>query len=130
MILRRGARGFTLLEMLLALIILMVGVLSTVYLVSRGIVATNDTESTEQAMALAQQRMEALRSGAYAAIVNEPLAAVPGWANFSRQVAVSQPVGTGASIQIRQVVVTVFWSTTGGNQSLSLTTYVCNVVNN
>ena len=81
-------------------------------------------------MALAQQRMEALRSGAYAAIVNEPLAAVPGWTNFSRQVAVSQPAGTGVSNQIRQVVVTVFWSTTGGNQNLSLTTYVSNVVNN
>ncbi len=127
---RRNAGGFTLLEMLIALGILMTGVLATVYLVSRGIAATNDTESTEQALALAQQRMEALRSGAYAAIVNEPRAAVAGWVNFDRQVVVAQPAGTGVSNQIRQVTVTVFWPTTGGEQNLTLTTYVCNVVNN
>ena len=130
MSLRRNAGGFTLLEMLIALGILMIGVLSTVYLVSRGIAVTNDTESVQQAVALAQQRMEALRSGAYAAIVNEPRAAVAGWVNFDRQVVVAQPAGTGVSNQIRQVTVTVFWPTTGGEQNLSLTTYVCNVVNN
>ena len=128
----RRERGFTLLEILIALILLMMGVLSTVYLVSQGIAVTNDTESTEQALALAQQRMEALRSGAFAAIVNEPRAAVAGWVNFDRQVAVSAtpvpPPATNA--QIRQVVVTVFWPTTGGEQNLSITTYITNVVNN
>lgn len=129
---RRNAGGFTLLEMLIALSILMTGVLSTVYLVSRGIAVTNDTESTQQALALAQQRMEALRSGAYAALVNEPRAAVAGWTNFDRQVTVgATPVPPPATnAQIRQVVVTVFWPTTGGEQNLSLTTYVCDVVNN
>ena len=126
----RRERGFTLLEILIALILLMMGVLSTVYLVSQGIAVTNDTESTEQALALAQQRMEALRSGAFAAIVNEPRAAVAGWVNFDRQVIVTQPAGTGVSNQIRQVAVTVFWPTTGGEQNLSITTYITNVVNN
>jgi prepilin-type N-terminal cleavage/methylation domain-containing protein len=128
----RGAAGFTLLEILIALSILLTGVLSTVYLISRGIAVTNDTESVQQATALAQQRMEALRSGAFAALANEARAAVPGWVNFDRQVTVgATPVPPPATnAQIQQVVVTVFWPTTGGEQSVALTTYICNVVNN
>ena len=124
----RSPKGFTLLEVMVSMLLLVGGIASASFVFSRGIFATSDAEQLQIGTALAQERMENLRATGFSAIVNEPKAAVPGWAGFSRQVTVTQPAGTNSDF--KQVVVTVYWNTVGGEISTSLTTYIAQVANN
>jgi len=121
-------RGFTLLELMLAIVLLVGGIASAAFVFSRGMFAAANTEWVEQAVALSQEKLESLRGTAFASIASEPKAAVSGWPGFSREVVVSQPAGTNGDF--KQVVVTVYWDTTGGELATSLTSYAANVVNN
>ena len=114
---------------MIAVLLLVTGVSAATRLMGRGIFATTDTEILEQAVALAQERVENLRGTAFGSIANEAKAAVPGWTGFSRQVTVTQPAGTNANF--KQVVVTVYWSPPGAAElSTALTSYVASVNNN
>jgi len=121
-------RGFTLIELMIAILLLVGGIASATFMMSRGMFAAADTETVEQAVALAQEKIENLRGTAFASIANEAKAAVSGWTGFSREVVVSQPAGTNSDF--KQVVVTVYWTPGDAEISTSLTTYVANVVNN
>lgn len=125
---RARARGFTLVEMMIAVLLLVGGVAAATFMFGRGIGATMDTENVDQGVALAQEKMENLRGTAFAAVASEAKAAVSGWTEFSRDVVVSQPAGTNTDF--KQVVVTVYWQTTTGEVSTALTSYVANVLNN
>ena len=122
------SQGFTLVEVILSVALLLGGIAAATFVFGRGIFATVDSEAGQQGMALAQERLEQLRGNSFASIVNEARAAVAGWTGFFRQVAVTQPAGTDTDF--KQVVVTVDWTTTAGQNSTSLTSYVCNVANN
>ncbi len=126
---RRDARteGFTLIELMLAMVLLVGGVAAATFMMTRGIYATTDTEDLQQGIALAQERMERLRGTAFASVASEPKAAIPGWAGFSREVAVSQPTGTNSDF--KQVVVTVTWNTNTGELASSLTSHVVRTEN-
>ncbi len=115
-------------ELMIAILLLVGGIASATFIMSRGMFAAADAETVEQAVALAQERMENLRGTAFASIAGEPKASVSGWTGFSREVAVSQPAGTNSDF--KQVVVTVYWNTADGEVSHSLTTHVANVANN
>lgn len=123
----RNLRGFTLLEVMLALVLLVGGISAATYLFSRGMYAATDSESITQAAALAQERLEQLRGAVFGSISSEAKAAVAGWSGFSREVAVSQPAGTNGDF--KQVVVTVYWDSNEGELSTALTTYVADVDN-
>ncbi len=125
---RSPRRGFTLVELMVSVVLLVGSVSAATFVFARGIYATTDTELLGQGTALAQERMENLRGTAFASIASEAKAAVSGWTGFSRQVAVSQPAGTNSDF--KQVVVTTYWDTPAGEVSTSLTSYVANVVNN
>ena len=120
--------GFTLVEVLLALVLLVGGITACTFVFARGMFATTDTEWVEQATALAQEKMENLRGTSFSSVSTEAKAVVAGWTGFSREVTVTQPSGTNSDF--KQVVVTVYWDTTGGELSTSLTSYVANVSNN
>jgi|GEM_PF-3662987 len=120
--------GFTLVELMIAVLLLTGGIASATFVFGRSLYATTDAELLEQGTALAQERMENLRGGSFASIAGEAKAAVSGWSGFSREVAVTQPAGTDSDF--KQVVVTVYWDTTGGELSTALTSYVANVLNN
>lgn len=123
----RYRKGFTLIEVMIATVLLVGGIAAATFVFSRGMFATTDAEGMEQGIALAQERMENLRATAFGSIASESKAAVSGWSGFSRQVDVSQPAGTNGNF--KQVMVTVYWNTVGGELSTSLTTYVANVAN-
>ena len=109
---------------MIAVLLVVGGIAATTFVFGRGMYAATDVETLEQATALAGEKMETIRSTAYASVANEAKAAISGWTDFSRQVAVSQPSGTNSDF--KQVVVTVYWTTTGGELSTSLTSYVVN----
>lgn len=110
---------------MLAVLLLVIGVASVTFIFGRGIFATTDAESMEQAVALAQEKMENLRGTTFGSIVSETKAAVSGWSGFSREVTVAN-----TATNLKQVVVVVYWNTVDGELSTSLTSYAANVSNN
>lgn len=120
-------KGFTLIEVMIAVVLLAGGIAAATFIFSRGMFATTDAEGMEQGMALAQEKMESVRATSFGSIASESKAAVSGWTGFSRQVEVTQPSGTNSNL--KQVVVTVYLGTVDGELSTSLTTHVANVTN-
>ena len=117
-------KGFSLIELMIAILLLVGGIASATFIFGRGLFATTDVETVGQAVGLAQEKMETLRGTAFGSVSSEAKAAVSGWSGFSREVTVSQPAGTDSDF--KQVVVTVYWNTVDGELSSSLTTYVVN----
>ncbi|MFA6217746.1 MAG: prepilin-type N-terminal cleavage/methylation domain-containing protein [Candidatus Omnitrophota bacterium] len=118
---KRRKNGFTLLEVLIATLLLTVGVLSIVGAFSSGIFTSGDFESVELALNLAQEKMEDIKNKTYANVASEVKSAVSGFSAFQRQVAVTVP-----QTNLKQVDVTVSWDTKGGQTNVSVMTLVAN----
>ena len=117
----RKLSGFTLLEMLLAVVLFAVGSVVMLDLLHRAQAGSTGGENVLIATHLAAHRMEELRNMAYASLANEARAAVSdptGFTRFERAVTVTTPY-----TNLRQVVVTVYWQAPGGETSVSLQTY-------
>ena len=118
-------KGFVLLELLITTVVIAVGMAVLITAFSRGIFTSEDAAALRIATALSQAKMEQLRDSTFASIVNEARAPVTGFSGFDRQVVVtSSPGGTNANF--KQVDVTIYWNTKGGELSTTLTTYVTN----
>ena len=116
----RRSRGFTLLEILIALIILTVGIVAIVGLFSSGLAGSVDVENMAIAMNLAQRRMEEINNLDFdTGIVSETKAVVSGFSNFQREVVVSEP-----ETDLKQVTVNVYWSYKGDEITVPLVTYI------
>ena len=111
-------------EVMAAILLLVGGIAAATFMMGRSMFATADAETVEQAIALAQEKMESIRGTAFASIGNEAKAAVSGWSGFSRDVVVTQPAGTNSNF--KQAVVTVYWTPGDTELSTSLTSYVVN----
>jgi len=113
-------RGFTLLEVLIALILFVLGVVVIVGLFSTGLVNSLDAEKITIAMDLAQRRIEEIRNLDFdTEIGNEAKANVDGFPGFQRQVAVTEP-----ETDLKKVTVTVYWMFKAEEISISLETYI------
>lgn len=114
--------GFTLLEMMLALVLFAVGTVAIMELMQRAHAGVADGENVLIATHLAQRRLEELRNTAYGSLVSESKASVTspsGFTRFSRAVTVTESLSS-----LKQIVVTVYWNTQGGEASTSLQTHV------
>ena len=113
--------GFTLLEMMLALVLFTVGTLAGMALIQRAYAGIADGENVLIATSLAQRRVEELRNTAYASLASEAKASVSsplGFTRFSREVTVTTPY-----TNLKQLVVKVYWDTPGGEADVSFQTY-------
>lgn len=125
--LRRHQResAFTLLEVMLALALFAASTVSIVEVMQRAQAGTGAGESVLIATHLAQRRLEELRNTAYGSLTDESKASVSspsGYTRFSREVTVTTPY-----TNLKQIVVTVYWTSAGGETSISLRTYRSNV---
>ena len=111
-------------EVMVAILILVGGIAAATFMMGRGMFATADAETVEQAIALAQEKMESIRGTSFGSIASEAKAAISGWSGFSRDVVVTQPTGTNSNF--KQAVVTVYWTPGDAELSTSLTTHVVN----
>ncbi len=113
-------RGFTLLEVLIALIILTIGVTAIIWAFSAGMYATTDVENVDLALNIAQAKMEQIKNTPFANLQDSGPTADPNFANFN----VSVNVAEGQNPM--QVDVTVAWNVKGGSTNITLTTLVAN----
>lgn len=117
---RLRGEGFTLVEMMLALVLFAGAGVAGGELLQRAQAASNDGENVLVATYLAQRRLEELRNTAYASLASESKAAISsptGFSQFSRAVTLTTPY-----TNLKQVVVTVYWTVAGGETNVSLQT--------
>ena len=116
--------AFTILETIIAIVLFAVGTVAVIEVLHRAQVGAADGENILIATGLAQRRLEELRNTAYASLANESKASVAspsGYSRFSRQVTVTTPYAN-----LKQIVVTVYWTPAGGETSVTLQTYHSN----
>lgn len=123
---RTARRGFTLLEIIIAVVLFTSGVVIMLGLLSKGVVGSSDAENTIIAINLAQQRMEEIRNFAFENITAEAKTVITAFPNFQRQVEVDDPVGAPAIDDLKRVTVTVYWTAKGGELSESIVTNISN----
>jgi len=115
-----SCKAFSLLEILIAIMIFTVGIISILSLLNMGLFGDLDAENTSTALALTQQRLEEIRNLAFdAGIVNESKAPVAGFSGFQREVIVTQP-----QTDLKQVTVTTYWTAKANEVGASLVTYI------
>lgn len=119
---RHKSKGFTFLEVLLA-VILIAGVFAALMeAVSLGLFSSGVDESELTAVALAQEKIEELRNTVYSGIVNESRAQVAGFFAFEREVETST-IQAG----LKQVNVNVYWSVKSDELNTALVTYISDI---
>jgi len=117
-------KGFTLLEVLVAIVLLVVGVAVLVGLFSNALIGSSDAENTTIAMNLIQGRMEEIRNLGFSNIIPEPKVDVSGFPGFQRKVTIDDPEGDPTVNDLKQVTVTVYWTFKGNEVNISAVTYV------
>jgi len=115
-------KGFTLLEVMMAVVLMVSGFLSLSWAMSVGLFAGGDNENTLIAINLAQEKMEEIRNKSYANALNEAKAAVRGFSSFQREVAVSTVQGG-----LKEVDVNVYWYVKSAEASVGLVSYVSDI---
>jgi type IV pilus assembly protein PilV len=120
---RTTRKGFSLLEVLLALVLFGTGFAVLLQIISTGLFAGSVNENEVVAANLAQERIEELRNTDYASIADELSAsAVTGFTGFTRQARVTVPQ-TG----LKQVTVYVYWYVRNTQTSMNMVTYISDV---
>ena len=106
---RDGQDGFTLIEVLIAIVILSVGLLGMASLTVGIIKGNKFSNDLSTATTLAQDKMEFIRSTAstdYASVASETKAACPDFTEFQREVTV---VADSPASGMKTVTVKVYW---------------------
>ncbi|MFH2137507.1 MAG: type II secretion system protein [Candidatus Omnitrophota bacterium] len=114
---RKTGNGFTLVEMLVTITILVTGVVVTLQMMSIGMFSSTVSENEIIALRLAQEKMEEIKDADYVGINGFSLSRTNlggDFADFDRAVTVSGDP--------KQVDVTVYWDAKGQEQNIVLTT--------
>lgn len=118
---RKG--GFSLLEVMLAILLLGTGLAFLLQVISMGLFAGGENEDEIIAINLAQEKTEELRNALYSGISQDsPPVTVSGFTAFTREILVTTPQ-TG----LKQVSVNIYWNAGHGQTSLAMVTYVSDV---
>ena len=115
-----SAAGFTLMEILVALVLLVGGMTAVVGVFSTGLVASALREDLQRALAIAQAKMEQVQNTDPDSLAGSGPSADPVFSDYQVTVAVT---GTNP----KQAEVTVSWTPTGGQTSIALTTQVADL---
>ena len=122
--------GFTLVEVVVVLSILATSIILSTILFYEGIGYVENSKVRNQAIALAEQKIENIRNTGYASIpTNEPNpledTKTIGGVTFTRNVdVVASPSDiSGSNSNIKKITVTVSWTDATGSKSMRLITY-------
>ena len=106
---------------MIAAVIFTVAIIAIIWAINAGIFAVSAVENVKSALNLAQAKMEEVKGSTYANILGQAKAVVPGFTSFQQQVAV-----TTVQTDLKQVVVTVYWTAKGSETNIALTTLAAN----
>ncbi|MEK6567549.1 MAG: prepilin-type N-terminal cleavage/methylation domain-containing protein [Candidatus Omnitrophota bacterium] len=112
--------GFSLLELMIALLIFTAGVIAIIWAFGAGISATSDIENIDLALNIAQAKMEEIKNTPFASLADSGPATDSRFSNFNTAV----NVGEGQNPM--PVDVTVAWNVLRGQANITLTTLVAN----
>lgn len=113
-------QGFTLLEVIIAVIILTGGTIAICRAFSSGLLASADAENVDLALNIAQAKMEQIKNTSFGSLADNGPTPDASFPNFN----VTVNVGEGQNPM--QVGVTVSWNVAGGQTNVTLTTLVAN----
>lgn len=113
-------KGFSLLEVMIALIILAGATIAVCQAFSSGILASGDVENVDLALNIAQAKAEVLKNNGFAALADSGPATDPNFSNFNVTVNVAEGQNP------MQADVTVAWNVPGGQTNVTLTTLIAN----
>ena len=112
--------GFSLLELMIALLIFTGGVIAIIWAFSAGMSATGDIENIDLALNIAQAKIEEIKNTPFANLTDSGPAADSNFSNFNATV----NVGEGQNPM--PIEVTVAWNVKGGSTNITLTTLAAN----
>ena len=115
-------KGFTLLEVLLAILLTVTGFVALLQAASVALSASGYNEAELVAINLAQDKIEDVRTVSFSSIADEAKAAVPDYPAFSREVVVTTPQSG-----LKQVSVNVYWFAKSAEMNTSLITYASDI---
>lgn len=109
--------GFTLLEILIIITILMIFFIPVLSLLSSGLIFSRESDETLTAMSLASGKTEELNRTDFDSVQNEPKGPVYLYPKYSQEVIVGTPEAS-----LKDIEVIVYWTLNGQETSLSLKT--------
>jgi len=112
-------KGFTLVELLLALILVTIGLFPLLLTISTSLVGTGGAKSESSAINLAQAKMEEIQNTAFDNISSEAKNIIPGFPAYQREVQV-----TTLQPNLKDVKVILYWQIKGTQKNLNLETLV------
>ena len=115
-------KGFTILEVLTATLLAGVGIFALMEAFNRGYFGVGQVEDYSLALSLSQEKMEELKDSSFTNITSASRAAVTGFPDFEQQVTVTN----ASTTELKQAVVTTYWSVPNGENSVTLTTFFVN----
>lgn len=110
--------GFTLLEVLIATVILTVGIIAIMWAFNSGMYASTDIENVDLALNIGQAKMEEIKNSSFASLTDSGPTPDPNFSRFSVTVNVSEGQNP------MQVDVTVSWPVKAGEANIGLITLV------
>ncbi len=112
----RVRNGFSLLELMTALLIFTAGVIAIIWAFSAGMSAVSDIENIDLALNIAQAKMEEIKNTPFANLTDSGPAADSRFSNFNTAVNIAEGQNP------MRVDVTVAWNVKGGSTNITLTT--------
>jgi prepilin-type N-terminal cleavage/methylation domain-containing protein len=114
-------KGFTLLEVLMAVLIFALSITSLVTSFNAGLLASTDKENVKLALNIAQTRMEEAQGLGYGGIADSGPVPDPDFPGFSVTTMVSEK-----QANLKRVDVKVAWNVQGGQTDVTLTSLLLN----
>ena len=115
----RDRTGFSLVELLLALLLITVGLFPLLNLVSTSLSVAGNSQSMPSALNLARAKMEEIKNTPYDTIAGQAKSAVPGASGYSQEVQVSNPQTT-----LKDIKVIIYWKEKSSEKNLNLETLI------
>ena len=104
-------RGFSLIEVLLVLILLVAVFFPLIQILSRTLIASGEAKNTNTALKIAQTKLEQIKNSSYSSISSEAKSTVSAFPAFQEQVIVTEP-NTG----LKNIRVIVYWVASEGSE--------------